>query len=761
MKKRILMSMMALLLLFAMASTASAVSVTRNLPDEVAAGAEFEVSISQTGFFFAGTVTEVLPAGYAYVDGSAANVDSADYDSDTRTLVLKIDADTPTATYRVTAGTASGTFTGTYATIDAGANPVTGDVTGDSTVTIDDGVPPVSVTRNLPDDAVAAGAEFEVSISQTGFFVAGTVTEVLPAGYVYVDGSATNVDSADYDPDTRTLVLGIDAETPTVTYRVTAGTASGTFTGTYATVDAGANPVTGDVTGDSTVTIEGDVVVSVTRDLPDDAVAAGAEFQVSISQTGFFVAGTVTEVLPEGYTYVDGSAANVDSADYDPDTRTLVLGIDSETPTVTYRVTAGTTDGTFTGTYATIDMHANPVTGDVNGEYIVTIPPQPEVTSPAKGSTISGTVLVTGVDMSGEDNIAYALFEYYSDSNCNCIADDGNDWVELDNDTSSAGGWSTTWDTAALSDCCYMIRVTMGDGIGQTGSDQINVVLSNHDPMPNVTAPNDGDVISGSAIINAVDESFESGADIVYCMFEYYRDENCNCIPDDENDWVELYNDTDGTDGWSAEWDMLPSGIVAHPDGCYMIRATMGDVHGRNGSAEINVNLSNPDFCLDLKEGWNFVSIPKRINGSDGAIAIFDLVQGETCLYYDGCAGGWLSNNQIYVVPCQGYWVYKIADERICVHFDPGTGQSIPPSQNLCKGWNMIGHISTSFMPIDDGSDADFGSITTLDNKLAQIWQWTQEDGYTGYPLGGFTHMTPGQGYWILMKEDATMYGTL
>jgi PKD repeat protein len=131
------MSMMALLLLFAMAATASAVSVTRDLPDApVAAGAEFQVSISQTGFFIAGTVTEVLPPGYAYVAGSATNVDDATYDPATRTLVLKIDSATPTATYRVTAGTAGGTFTGTYATIDTNANAVLGAIAGESTVTV-------------------------------------------------------------------------------------------------------------------------------------------------------------------------------------------------------------------------------------------------------------------------------------------------------------------------------------------------------------------------------------------------------------------------------------------------------------------------------------------------------------------------------------------------------------------------------------------------------------------------------------------------
>ena len=255
MKKKIFMSIAALLLLFAMAATASAVSVTRDLPDSsVMAGTNFDVSISPTGFFIVGTVTEVLPSGYTYVAGSATPVDDATYNSATGELALVVDAGTSTVTYSVTAGTATDTFTGTYATIDASADPVTGAVTGDTTVTIGD-APTVSVTRDLPDSSVMAGTNFDVSISPTGFFIVGTVTEVLPSGYTYVAGSATPVDDATYNSATGELALVVDAGTSTVTYSVTAGTATDTFTGTYATIDASADPVTGAVTGDTTVTI--------------------------------------------------------------------------------------------------------------------------------------------------------------------------------------------------------------------------------------------------------------------------------------------------------------------------------------------------------------------------------------------------------------------------------------------------------------------------------------------------------------------------
>ncbi|RLG19362.1 hypothetical protein DRN77_08885, partial [Methanosarcinales archaeon] len=390
-------------------------------------------------------------------------------------------------------------------------------------------------------------------------------------------------------------------------------------------------------------------------------------------------------------------------------------------------------------------------------------PPQPRITSPANGDAVSGTVPVTAVDDSGEGDIAYALFEYYNDTNCNCAADDGNAWVEIENDTSSAGGWNTTWNTTLIPDCCHLIRVTMVDGTGQNGTDEINVVVSNHAPVPNITAPCDGDVLNRSVVISVTDESSEFGAGIAYTRFEYYYDENCNCTADDGNTWVEIGNDTDGTDGWSVEWDTFIGGAAAAvPNGCYMLRATMVDMHGRTGSDEINVELSNPDFCIDLKAGKNLVSIPKAIIGPKHANDVFNLdpYAGEVCWYYRADLERYVANP--IVKPCRGYWVFKNAPEMICVYFDDAAAA---PTQSLREGWNMIGHIRTTAMPVYvEGSDADFGSITGLEEpegtKLYRQIATYHDGTWTDYPAGSLEEMTPGWGYWISMKQNATMSGS-
>jgi hypothetical protein len=233
----------------------------------------------------------------------------------------------------------------------------------------------------------------------------------------------------------------------------------------------------------------------------------------------------------------------------------------------------------------------------VNGTFTVVLdnPPWPNITNPQDGATLSGTIAIEEIDESGEEDIAYNLFEYYYDENCNGEEDDGNEWVEIGNDTAGGDGWSVNWDTAALTDGCYKIRATMGDEEGQTGQDEINVMLSNHDPVPTITAPLDGATLTDLVTIVEEDTGFDAGADIVYNLFEYYYDENCNGEEDDGNEWVEIGNDTAGGDGWSVNWD-----TAALTDGCYKIRVTMGDEQGRTGQDEINVTIDNtPPVATD------------------------------------------------------------------------------------------------------------------------------------------------------------------
>jgi len=111
--------------------------------------------------------------------------------------------------------------------------------------------------------------------------------------------------------------------------------------------------------------------ISVTRDLPDEPVYPEDEISVTLTQSGFFMAvGTVTETLPEGFTY-GGLVSGGNLREYDEATNNLKIDFKGDT-SITYRVKAGTAEqieaAVFSGTWITFDVtQGKSISGDIEG----------------------------------------------------------------------------------------------------------------------------------------------------------------------------------------------------------------------------------------------------------------------------------------------------------------------------------------------------------------------------------------------------------
>ncbi|MEA1864176.1 MAG: Ig-like domain-containing protein [Euryarchaeota archaeon] len=363
--------------------------------------------------------------------------------------------------------------------------------------------------------------------------------------------------------------------------------------------------------------------------------------------------------------------------------------------------------------------------------------PNPRITVPTDGATISGIETFSAIDQSGEDDIVSCVFTYVGAASGTIGAG-----VEV------GGVWSCDWDLNNAPCGNYHVYALMKDGADQVGEDQITVTVDGDNAKPTVTItyPVSG-VVSGTVDVTAT----AADTDGSVTQVAFYLMPAASLIG----------TDTNGADGWGVSLD-----TTTKADGTYQIKAIATDnvgATGDNTGGEFTIsNACSCDFCLHLDEGWNFVSVPKRIDGTNDAKTIFNLdPANETCEYYNASAGSWMNPADIDVVPCQGYWVWKVSEETLCIDF-LSTGAITPPMQQLYMGWNMIGHIDTSVTPIDDGTIADFGSMADIEGKFTQIWQWTLDDGWERcYPYPpGLNYMTPGQGYWIWMAEDSPMSGT-
>jgi hypothetical protein len=103
--------------------------------------------------------------------------------------------------------------------------------------------------------------------------------------------------------------------------------------------------------------------------------------------------------------------------------------------------------------------------------------------------------------------------------------------------------------------------------------------------------------------------------------------------------------------------------------------------------------------------------------------------------------------------PLKSYWVYPYEDKTLTLTYETiGSGvPSLPPSQELIVGWNMIGQGSILTSTVSD-------ALSSIDGKYAFVLEFnTDTQTWKTYGVAGvkeFTTMKPGYGYWVFMKES-------
>ncbi|MFO7968350.1 MAG: hypothetical protein R6U44_12200, partial [Archaeoglobaceae archaeon] len=422
--------------------------------------------------------------------------------------------------------------------------------------------------------------------------------------------------------------------------------------------------------------------------------------------------------------------------------------------TVEFQVKDGVADGSYALDLVDVvlsDADKNSISGVAvtDGSAVVECEttPEPNITEPADGAEVSGAVTASAVDDSGL-NVTYSLFQYYFDEDGNCVADDGNSWQEIGNDTNGSDGWSAEWDTKSVADGSYIVKATMGDVNGTTGSDEICVLASNP-PEPRITNPADGAKVQDAVTVSEVDDSGQD--DIAYNLFEY--------SPEGTSTWVEIANDTDGSDGWSAEWNT--SGLEP---GMYTIRATMGDNAGNTGSDQIMVDVVGEG--ITLTPGWNLVSV-RCVLANDSVEHFLEGVDYDAIIYYDGCAKNW--DLPTTIEPLQGYHIYVSSTQTIT---NVTCGVGTPPSLPVCEGWNAVGN------PAKGSVDAETAfQVAGVDDSYSKVWNWDtsiQDFNRYGYNCNVYTDtcppaissehmgsddfvMNPYMGYWLKVTSNDTL----
>ena len=356
----------------------------------VAPGGQVVVTIRATGYGSLGAVTEMLPEGFSYVSSSLTDVGEVT-EVDDRTVRFTLQGADKSFTYTVTASETAGPheFSGKLRNSDREDS----DVGGDSQVTVEAAAEPsANATRSFDTATVAPGGEVVVTIRATGYGSLGAVTEMLPEGFSYVSSSLTDVGEVT-EVDDRTVRFTLQGADKSFTYTVTASETAGPheFSGKLRNSDREDS----DVGGDSQVTVEAaaEPSANATRSFDTATVAPGGEVVVTIRATGYGSLGAVTEMLPEGFSYVSSSLTDVGEVT-EVDDRTVRFTLQGADKSFTYTVTASETAGPheFSGKLRNSDREDS----DVGGDSQVTVEAAAEPSANATRSFDTATVAPGG-----------------------------------------------------------------------------------------------------------------------------------------------------------------------------------------------------------------------------------------------------------------------------------------------------------------------------------------------------------------------------
>ena len=332
-------------------------------------GENVTVTITAGNYGGVGAVTEMLPDGFSYVSSDLDTEQVTEVDARNVRFTLRGDS---RFTYTVTASSAEGhhDFSGVLRDSDLANH----DVGCPCVVTVEAAAPPAdegpSATRSFDKTTVEPGENVTVTITIDGDYGGvGAVTEMLPDGFSYVSSDLDTEQVTVVDTRTVRFTLRGDAS---FTYTVTASSAEGPhdFSGELRDSDLANH----DVDGATMVTVEAaapppDEGPSATRSFDKTTVEPGENVTVTITIDGDYGGvGAVTEMLPDGFSYVSSDLDTEQATVVDTRTVRFTLRGDAS---FTYTVTASSAEGPhdFSGELRDSDLANH----NVDGATMVTV----------------------------------------------------------------------------------------------------------------------------------------------------------------------------------------------------------------------------------------------------------------------------------------------------------------------------------------------------------------------------------------------------
>jgi len=381
----------------------------------------------------------------------------------------------------------------------------------------------------------------------------------------------------------------------------------------------------------------------------------------------------------------------------------------------------------WTGDVGTIaDVNAATTTITMNGDYsitanfIVNTPPEVSSVSATQRSDGSGIVDISYDVSDNEQSTVDVSLEYW---------DPSGSWHSCTNTAGDVGpgintgtGKAATWDTKAQLGAAYIsgckVRVTAGDGVGGTDSEESNTFDLDTAPPTGYGCASPEDEAECVSVDEALvcSTASDDSAPIEY-KFAIASDVAFSQDPQ-ESDWQQSTNWTPTTalSYGKAYWWRVKARDAKNNESAWSTPFTFVTIY---------------KFDLALKSGWNMISLPLEscTGETDPAVILPDV---EVIYTWNCETTSYDSPSEI--VPGKGYWALVFEDVAETIYGTPVEEYQLSSD---CEGWHMVGSLYVDGQ-VNVGSGSVYGSL----------YHWNPETlSYIARPLD---EVRPGEGYCLL-----------
>jgi hypothetical protein len=492
---------------------------------------------------------------------------------------------------------------------------------------------------------------------------------------------------------------------------------------------------------------------------------AGAQAGVTVTATVDATAPVITVVSPVVSENITDATPVIHASYTDTgsgtDNATAVMRVDGSivaaiatTTDITYTPTTNMTDGSHMVTVNISDKVGNAAiqkswtfTVDLVGPVITGQVATPALIPPVK-TLVTFTATVNDAS-SGVETVEIDLSSIGTGLGTQTMRDNG---VAPD---ATAGDhiYTTSANVTEDTETTYTLPVTATDYASNDSSADITVIVSSDSTPPVITDP----VLT-----------YPAG-------FSSARPGDTVTISANVTDNVVMGTVTADSDAFAgpvtlldADADDIYTGTVAVAAGTaaddYTITITATDAKGNVATPEsltLTVTLTITSYSIDLVEGWNLVSSPLIPDDSDIDVILADISdnvsQVRTWVSVDGVltekVWGSGPSDLTEIVDGQGYWFEMTMENTLTISgVELPAPPNAPPAYNLYAGWNLIGFKSVDVMAADDY----FGAAVT--DIVVRMYGYDVAGGVYTTILVAVDNLQPGQGYWLAVSDDGTIY---